>query len=345
MTPLARSGESAVTLDVRDLRTHLSTRWGVVHAVDGVSFSVDCGDALGLVGESGSGKSMTCWSIVRLLPNSVRLIEGSVRLEGEDLLQKSNAELTHIRGRKIGMILQDPMSSLNPVLTIGKQLGECINLHHGLRGRALQDRVVELLSEVGIPAAALRCRQYPHELSGGMRQRVVGAMAIAAPPKLLIADEPTTNLDPTVQVQYLDLLRGIQRQRQMAMIFVSHDLRVVANLCSRIAVMYAGRIVEIGPTERIWSAPAHPYTQGLVASIPKLGVARRKLPTIGGQPPDGIGPPAGCAFAPRCPYRMARCDEEAPGPTVLEPRHIVRCWAAVPARGEASNLHTVTSHV
>jgi oligopeptide/dipeptide ABC transporter ATP-binding protein len=334
-----------VTLDVKDLRTHLSTRWGVVRAVDGVSFSVDAGDTLGLVGESGSGKSMTCWSIVRLLPKSARLVQGSVRLEGEEILEKSDAELTRIRGRKIGMILQDPMSSLNPVLTIGKQLGECVALHHNLRGRALHERVVELLTEVGIPSAALRSRQYPHELSGGMRQRVVGAMAIAAPPKLLIADEPTTALDPTVQVQYLDLLRRIHQERRMAFVFVSHDLRVVANLCSRIAVMYAGRIVEMGPTARIWGAPAHPYTQGLVASIPKFGAARSVLATIGGQPPPGIGSPKGCSFAPRCPYRMARCDEEAPGPTMLDPSHVVRCWAAV-ASGAAQTPgpQTVSSH-
>jgi oligopeptide/dipeptide ABC transporter ATP-binding protein len=333
------------TLEVEDLRTHLSTRWGVVRAVDGVSFSIDAGETLGLVGESGSGKSMTCWSIVRLLPRSAHLVQGSVRLEGEEILEKSDSELTRIRGRKIGMILQDPMSSLNPVLTIGKQLGECVALHHDLRGRALHDRVVELLTEVGIPAAALRSRQYPHELSGGMRQRVVGAMAIAAPPKLLIADEPTTALDPTVQVQYLDLLRRIHWQRRMAFMFVSHDLRVVANLCSRVAVMYAGRIVETGATERIWSAPAHPYTQGLVASIPRFGAARRRLATIGGQPPVGIGEPKGCSFAPRCPSRMTRCDEEAPGPTILDSGRIVRCWAAAASvSGQASSEPTVTSH-
>src|SRR4029450_12082087 len=241
-------------LEVRDLHTHLVTRWGTIKAVDGVSFSVSAGETLGLVGESGSGKSMTCLSIVRLVPRpAARIVGGSVFLDGEDLLRKSEQEMQRLRGRKVGMILQDPMSSLNPVFSMGRHVRAPLPIYHGLPGRALQERAAELLAAVRIPSPAERLRALPHPLSGGMRQRVVGAMAIAAPPRLLIADEPTTSLDLTIQAQYLGLLKELQERHRLAMIFVTHDLGIVARICDRVAVMYAGRIIELGPVRRIFS--------------------------------------------------------------------------------------------
>src|SRR6185369_12456294 len=231
-------------IDVRDLRTHIVTRWGTIKAVDGVSFRVDEGETLGLVGESGSGKSMTCLSLLRLVPRpAARILGGQILLDGEDLLAKSEAEMRKICGRRIGMILQDPMSSLNPVFSIGMQVREPVALYHGLRGAALAARAAELLAAVQIPSPAERLRAFPHQLSGGMRQRVVGAMAIAAPPRLLIADEPTTSLDLTIQSQYLGLLEELQDRHRLALVFVTHNLGIVARICDRVAVMYAGRIV------------------------------------------------------------------------------------------------------
>src|SRR6266704_3631867 len=259
-------------VEVRDLHTHLVTRWGTVKAVDGVSFSVSAGETLGLVGESGSGKSMTCLSIVRLVPRpAARIVGGSVLLDGEDLLTKSEREMQRIRGRKVAMILQDPMSSPNPVFSIGMQMREPVAAYHGLRGAALRRRAAELLASVRIPSPEARLRAFPHQLSGGTRQRVVGAMAIAAPPRLLIADEPTTSLDLTIQAQYLALLEELQDRHGLAMIFITHNLGIVSRICDRVAVMYAGRIVEMGPVRQIFTAPAHPYTQALLESIPRLG--------------------------------------------------------------------------
>jgi oligopeptide/dipeptide ABC transporter ATP-binding protein len=314
-------------VEVQDLSTHIVTRWGTLKAVDGVSFSVAAGETLGLVGESGSGKSMTCLSLVRLVPRpAARIVGGRVRLDGEDLLAKSEAEMQRIRGRKVAMILQDPMSSLNPVFSVGMQLREPVAMYHGLRGRALAARAAELLAAVRIPSPALRLRSFPHQMSGGMRQRVVGAMAIAAPPRLLIADEPTTSLDLTIQAQYLGLLKELQQRHGLAMIFVTHDLGIVARVCDRVAVMYGGRIVEIGPVRRIFTAPAHPYTRALLEAIPRLGARREQLTAIDGQPPDLAALPAGCAFAPRCGQALDRCRQEAPGVTALDADHATRCW-------------------
>jgi len=318
---------------VRGLRTHIVTRWGTVKAVDGVSFQVAEGETLGLVGESGSGKSMTCLSLLRLVPRpAARILGGEVWLDGEDLLAKSEREMRAIRGRRIGMILQDPMSSLNPVFSIGMQMREPVALYHGLRGSALAARAAELLAAVRIPAPAERLRAFPHQLSGGMRQRVVGAMAIAAPPRLLIADEPTTSLDLTIQSQYLGLLEELQDRHRLALVFVTHNLGIVARICDRVAVMYAGRIVEMGPVRRLFTRPAHPYTRALLESIPRLGTRATRLTAIEGQPPDLAHLPAGCAFAPRCPSVMERCRVESPPETVVEAEHVTRCWLEAPGR-------------
>jgi oligopeptide/dipeptide ABC transporter ATP-binding protein len=316
----------AAVVDVRNLQTHIVTRWGTIRAVDGVSFGLGEGETLGLVGESGSGKSMTCLSIVRLVPHpAARIVGGSVHLDGADLLAKSDAEMEHIRGRKVAMILQDPMSSLNPVFSIGMQMREPLAMYHGLRGSAVAARAAELLAAVRIPSPAARLRAFPHQLSGGMRQRVVGAMAIAGPPRLLIADEPTTSLDLTIQAQYLGLLKELQQRHRFAMIFVTHNLGIVARTCDRVAVMYAGRIVEIGPVRQIFTEPAHPYTRALLESIPRFGARRERLTAIAGQPPDLATLGAGCAFAPRCPAAFDRCTVAPPEIEVAR-GHGTRCW-------------------
>jgi oligopeptide/dipeptide ABC transporter ATP-binding protein len=323
---------AAPVLEVRELRTHLITRWGTVKAVDGVSFDVREGETLGLVGESGSGKSMTCLSLVRLVPRpAARILGGRVLLDGEDLLARSEAEMQRIRGRKVGMILQDPMSSLNPVFSIGMQMREPVAAYHRLRGRALTERATALLASVRIPSPLERLRAFPHQLSGGMRQRVVGAMAIAAPPRLLIADEPTTSLDLTIQAQYLNLLKELQGRHRFAMIFVTHNLGIVARMCDRVAVMYAGRIVEIGPLRAIFTTPAHPYTRALLASVPRLGARSDRLTAIEGQPPDLATLPPGCAYAPRCALAMDRCRTEAPPEVGVGAGHATRCWLHVTA--------------
>jgi len=319
-------------IDVQDLRTHLVTRWGTVKAVDGVSFSVAEGETLGLVGESGSGKSMTCLSLIRLTPRPAsRIVSGSIRLDGDELTTKSEAEMQKIRGRKIAMILQDPMSSLNPVYSIGMQVREPVSMYHGLRGKSLTARAAALLSAVRIPAPETRLRAFPFQMSGGMRQRVVGAMAIAAPPRLLIADEPTTSLDLTIQAQYLNLLKELQQQHRFAMIFVTHNLGIVARMCDRVAVMYAGRIIEIGPVRRIFKTPAHPYTRALLASVPRLAAKGERLTAIEGQPPDLATLAPGCAFASRCAHVMDRCRVDAPPPVTLDDGHTTRCWLHVSA--------------
>ncbi len=300
--------------------------------MDGVSFALGEAETLGLVGESGSGKSMTCLSIVRLVPRpAARILGGQVLLDGDDLLGKSEREMQRIRGRQVAMILQDPMSSLNPVFSIGMQLGEPLGMYHGLRGRALGARAAELLASVRIPSPAARLRAFPHQLSGGMRQRVVGAMAIAGPPRLLIADEPTTSLDLTIQAQYLGLLKELQQRHRFAMIFVTHNLGIVARTCDRVAVMYAGRIVEAGPVRTIFTSPAHPYTQALLESIPRFGARRERLAAIAGQPPDLAKLAAGCAFAPRCPRAIDRCATETPPETAVTTGHTTRCWLHVHA--------------
>src|SRR6266542_3872692 len=316
-------------LEVRDLRTYIYARRGVVKAVDGSTFSVGRGETLGIVGESGSGKSMACLSILRLVPEpGGRIVGGEIVFDGEDVLAKSPEEMRRLRGARIAMILQDPMASLNPALTVGEQIAETLRLHRGLRGRALDERVVELLGQVRISDPERRARAYPHQMSGGIRQRVAGAIAISCRPSLLIADEPTTSLDVTIQAQYLRLLKDIQRETNLAMIFVTHDLGIVAKLCDRVAVMYAGRIVETGTTREIFNRPRHPYTIGPLSCLPTLARGREPLTAIEGQPPDLAHVPAGCSFAPRCPLAEPRCTEARPPLEAVGREHLVACVRA-----------------
>ena len=314
-------------LEVRDLRTYIYTRRGVVHAVNGASFSVQRGETLGIVGESGSGKSMTCLSIMRLLPEpGGRIVGGEILFNGEDLLYKNAEEMRQIRGAQIAMILQDPMASLNPAFTVGTQIAEPLRLHRGLRGRKVRTRVVDLLQQVGISAPEQRVTAFPHQMSGGMRQRVAGAIAISCQPSLLLADEPTTSLDVTIQAQYLRLLKDLQRQTNVALIFVTHDLGIVAKMCDRVAVMYAGQIVESGTTRDIFMQPRHPYTMALLDCLPTLTRGREPLATIEGQPPDLANLPPGCSFAPRCPLAQEQCHTTSPPLGELLSGHSVACW-------------------
>ena len=314
-------------LQVSDLQTHFFTFGGtrVVRAVERVSFTLHEGETLGLVGESGSGKTTTCLSIVGLLPRAARIVGGSVVFEGEDLTRKSQRELRRIRGRRIAVILQDPMASLNPLFTIGRQVAEPAFFHQKLRGRSLRERVQQLLRAVRIPSPERRMGDYPHEMSGGMRQRIVGAIALAGGPRVVIADEPTTNLDVTIQAQYLDLLKHIQRETGVALIFVTHNLGIVAKMCDRVAVMYAGRIVEQAPVRELFNRPRHPYTRALLGSVPKLG-NKEPLYSITGQPPNLANLPTGCAFHPRCPEVVARCKTEEPRDFHPGAGSVARCW-------------------
>jgi oligopeptide/dipeptide ABC transporter ATP-binding protein len=314
-------------LRVSNLRTVYTTFGGqrVVRAVDDVSFSINRGESLGLVGESGSGKTTTCLSIVRLLTRGARIENGTVEFDGQDILRLSPAEMDTLRGRSIAMILQDPMASLNPVFSIEDQVAEPAYFHRGKRGGALKSHVTSLLRAVRIPSPEVRMREYPHQMSGGMRQRVVGAIALSGGPQLIMADEPTTNLDVTIQAQYLNMLKDLQRRTGVALLFVTHNLGIVAKMCDRVAVMYAGRIVEQGPVRELFKAPRHPYTRALLSSIPKLG-SREPLLAIPGQPPDLASLPSGCAFHPRCPEAFDRCRQEAPIDLALGDDHRARCW-------------------
>ena len=306
ITTAAGLGPSAardeVVLDVRDLKTHFITKWGVVRAVDGVSFSVRRGETLGVVGESGSGKSVTALSIMRLVPHPAgRTVGGEVILNGRNLLDLREAEMIQIRGAEISMILQDPMQALNPVFSIEQQVGETIRIHQGLTGKPLWEKVVDSLRRVRIPAPEARAKDYPHQLSGGMRQRVVGAIGISSSPSVIIADEPTTSLDATIQASYLRLLRQIQREQGVAIVFITHDFGIVAKMCDRVAVMYAGRIVEHADVRTIFNQPLHEYTKALINSVPKLEEETGRLPQISGQPPLLHDLPPGDTFAPRSP--------------------------------------------
>src|SRR5207245_1021872 len=319
-------------LQVTDLQTSFFTFGGtrVVKAVDRVSFTLHEGETLGLVGESGSGKTTTCLSIVGLLPRGARIVGGRVGFEGEELTRKSQRELRRIRGRRIAVILQDPMASLSPLFTIGRQVAEPAFFHQRLRGRSLRERVQQLLRAVRIPSPERRMGDYPHEMSGGMRQRIVGAIALAGGPRVVIADEPTTNLDVTIQAQYLDLLKDIQRETGVALIFVTHNLGIVAKMCDRVAVMYAGKIVEQAPVRALFDSPRHPYTRALLGAVPKLG-SKDPLYSITGQPPNLASLPSGCAFHPRCPEALPRCAAEEPDEFHPEPGRVARCWLNAPA--------------
>lgn len=318
-------------LRVRDLKTYLYLKRGVVKAVDGVSFDLASGETLGLIGESGSGKTMTGLSLLGLPPKPAgRIVAGSIELDGRELVGLDEDVLAReVRGRQIAMISQDPMTSLNPVFTVGNQVAAPIRAH-GLAGdRSAIDLAIHELERVRVPSAAERASDYPHQFSGGMRQRVVAAMAIACRPRLLIADEPTSALDVTIQVQFMDLIEKIQADTGAGLLFITHDLGVAASLCHRIAVMYAGRIVEMANVDRLYADPQHPYTQGLLDSVPILGRRQKRLQSIKGSPPDPLSLPGGCAFHPRCPHATDICRREAPPMVSMPDGGQVACWLKV----------------
>jgi oligopeptide/dipeptide ABC transporter ATP-binding protein len=318
-----------VLLRVEGLKAFFFQRKAVLKAVDGVDFTVRKGEAVGLVGESGSGKTMTCLSLMRLIPGSgARIVEGKIWFDGEDLLSLSEPDMRRYRGRRIAMIMQDPQTSLNPVYTIGEQLAEPIRLHLKERGQAVLERVLEALRAVRVPLPEQRVGQYPHQFSGGMRQRVVAAMGLTTRPDLIIADEPTTSLDVTIQSQFLTLIKELQREHGTSVIWVTHDLGIVAQTCDRVNVMYAGRIVESAEVRRIFKAPRHPYTKALLDSVPIKGVKRRRLYQIEGQPPTLDEMPQGCPFWPRCPSAMDVCRESYPPATATDDGGFVHCWLA-----------------
>lgn len=319
-----------ILLDIRDLRTYFYTQDGVVKAVDGVDFHVNRGEVLGLVGESGCGKSVTSFSVLRLVGYPGKIVSGEIMFEGRDILKMTNQEITALRGDRISMIFQQPTSCLNPVFDAGFQLGEVGEIHQGLKRKASREHAIELLRMVGIPDPERRIKAYPHELSGGMAQRVMIAMALACYPDLLIADEPTTALDVTIQAQILDLMRNLHQNMNTSIILITHDLGVVAEMAQRVATMYAGQIVEEAETRTLFKQPKHPYTVGLIGSIPVLGVVKDELDVIPGNVPNLINLPVGCRFAPRCRARVERhmdiCLQEDPKLLPVAPNHTVRCW-------------------
>lgn len=321
----------AALLEVKDLRTHFTTRDGVVKAVDGVSYDIQEGETLGLVGESGCGKSVSALSILRLISDPPgRIVSGSVEFEGRDLLQLSESDMRGVRGNDIAMVFQEPMTSLNPVLTIGRQLTEGLELHLKMSKGDARSRAAELLQMVGIPDAAQQLKSYPHQFSGGMRQRVMIAMALSCNPKLLIADEPTTALDVTIQAQILELLQKLSAEMGTAVLIITHNLGVIARYASRVNVMYAGKIVEGGTTRELFTNPKHPYTKGLLQSVPRVSQDRReRLFTIEGSPPDLINLPSGCAFQSRCAYAVAECSASTPPLTDRGDAHLAACFARV----------------
>jgi len=316
-------------LDVSSLKTYFFTPRGLIKAIGGIDFSIAAGHTLALVGESGCGKSMTALSILRLVPEPGKIVEGTISFAGEDLLRLPATEMRRIRGNQIAMIFQEPMTSLNPVFTIKRQIGEVLELHRGLRGQEQEEEIAALLHQVGIPDARNRLASYPHQLSGGMRQRVVIAMALAGHPQLLIADEPTTALDVTIQAQILELLNELRRSRGMAMLLISHDLGVVAETADAVAIMYAGLLMEVADVESLFNEPLHPYTRGLLACIPRLGEKRQRLVPIPEQVIDAMKNSDGCPFAPRCREVMHQCHEHLPELREVAPHHQVRCWKAL----------------
>lgn len=315
-------------LEVYNLKVSFFTHVGEVQAVRGTTFALEAGEAVALVGESGCGKSVTAQSIMRLIPDPPgRIVGGSILFEGQDLAKASEKQMEKIRGNQIGMIFQDPMTSLNPTMTIGRQLMEGIMKHQGLSKKEAKEKAVEMLSLVGIPQPDRRVNQYPHEFSGGMRQRVMIAMALSCEPRLLIADEPTTALDVTIQAQIIELMKELKEKTGTSIILITHDLGVVAGLCSRVLVMYAGQIVESGLIRDVFYHPKHPYTYSLLRAVPRLDAKQKsRLVSIPGQPPDLLNPPKGCSFAPRCEFAMRVCLERPPEEVVLEDHHMARCW-------------------
>ena len=318
---------SNVILEVEDLHTYFYNRATITKAVDGVSFFLRQGETLGIVGESGCGKTMTALSLLRLVPQPAgRIVSGEIRLNGEDILQKSDDEMRQIRGRQISMILQDPQTSLNPVFTIGNQLMEALGMARREGRKNMLTRAVDALRNVNVAAPERRLEDFPHQMSGGMKQRVVGAIALSCEPGVIIADEPTTALDVTIQLQYLRLLKEIQAETGLAIIFITHDFGVVARMCDRVAVMYAGRVVENGPVREIFNEPSHPYTRALIDSVPKLEERTERLYSIEGQPPLLSQLPEGCRFAARCEYARDRCYGEYPNSYTVQEGHTADCW-------------------
>jgi oligopeptide transport system ATP-binding protein len=318
-------------LSVEDLRVQFWTQRGTVHAVNGISFDIAPGETLGIVGESGCGKSVTSLALMGILPRAGKVMSGTAMLGDRDLFRLSDRELRRIRGRDIAMIFQDPMTSLNPVLTIGRQIREAIEAHFDMSKADANRRVAELLDQVGIPSAEIRLKDYPHQFSGGMRQRAMIAMALACEPKILIADEPTTALDVTIQAQILDLLRKLVENRDTALILITHDLGVVAGMCERVNVMYAGMFMETGSADQLFSRPRHPYTLGLLQSVPRLDAERKtKLQPIEGSPRDMLRAPQACPFQPRCRFEVEQSSLEVPPLRELEPGHMVACFNPVP---------------
>jgi oligopeptide transport system ATP-binding protein len=315
-------------LEVKGLRTQFQTREGLVYAVNGVTYQLDEGETLGIVGESGCGKTVNVLSLLRLIPEPPGKIAGGQALfQGKDLLKMSSDEIRHVRGAQIAMVFQDPMTSLNPVLTIGRQLTEALELHLGMNKEQSRQRSIELLEMVGIPKAGDRLNDYPHQFSGGMRQRVMISMALSCAPQVLIADEPTTALDVTIQAQIVELVKRLRDELGMAIIWITHDLGIIAGLAKRVIVMYAGFIIEEAPVKELYGDPRHPYTLGLLGSLPRLDeTMHRRLVSIEGLPPDLLGLPPGCPFAPRCVYAMDRCHKENPPLESVSPGHWKACW-------------------
>ena len=324
-TRQVRRASDGPLLEVKNLRTHFFTQDGVVKAVDGVSFSIDAGRTLGIVGESGCGKSVAAMSILRLVARPGRIVDGEVLLDGRDLIKLSEDDIRDVRGNSISMIFQEPMTSLNPVYTCGDQIAETVSLHLGLGRREAMEQAVEMLRLVGIPDAKRRANEYPHQLSGGMRQRVMIAMALSTNPALLIADEPTTALDVTIQAQILELMMELRSRNRMSIMLITHDLGVVAEMADDVVVMYAGKVVEQATATTVFEQPHHPYTKGLLHSIPRLGERRRRLEVIRGVVPNPLNLPSGCLFKRRCPSAMPICDT-APPFQEIAPGHLSRCW-------------------
>jgi oligopeptide/dipeptide ABC transporter ATP-binding protein len=335
-SPPATSGE---LVELRDLRTHFFTRDGVVRAVDGVTFEIHDGRTLGVVGESGCGKSITAMSILRLIERPGRIVDGQILFRGRDLVTASESEMRDVRGNQISMIFQEPMTSLNPVYTCGDQIAETIELHEGVRRGEAWERAIEMLRQVGIPEPTRRAKQFPHELSGGMRQRVMIAMALSTNPELLIADEPTTALDVTIQAQILELMKVLRERNKMAIMLITHDLGVVADMADEVVVMYSGKVFERADINTIFESPHNPYTKGLLSSIPRIGERRQRLEVIRGVVPNPLNLPKGCLFKRRCPYAMPVCDT-APPLREVAPGHVSRCWlqpdGSAPEIGEAA---------
>jgi len=325
-------------LQVNDLKTYFFTENGIVKAVDGVDLEVYQGETLGLVGESGCGKSITAFSIMRLLDYPGKTVSGQILFKGEDLLEKNEKQMRQIRGKDISMIFQEPMTSLNPVLTIGFQITEALEVHFKMEKTKARKRAIELLEKVGIPIPEQRIDEYPHQLSGGMRQRAMIAMALACDPALLIADEPTTSLDVTIQAQILELMKLLLEQFKSSMIMITHDLGVIAEIADRIAVMYAGKIVEYAATRSIFYSPMHPYTFGLLTSIPRLDMDIKNLESIPGIVPDPLHFPEGCKFHPRCVFATEKCHKEEPPLVEIEKNHSVRCWHIEKVKQEAKKI-------